>query len=105
MRERLTLAVFLASDVFCPFFIMLEKIMQRPDALRRHQAAPLRRQREEFLAHLSRGGRSRAKLRDASTYIVQFVRRTNFRRMRRVNLSEIRRSAEKWSRRNRTSPA
>jgi site-specific recombinase XerD len=79
---------------------MLEKIMQRPEALRRHQAAPLRRQREEFLAHLALAGRSCVKLREASTYIVQFVERTNFRRMRRIDLSEIRRSAESWRRRN-----
>ena len=79
---------------------MLEKIIRRPEALRRHQAAPLRRQREEFLAHLALAGRSRVKLRDASTYIVQFVERTNFRRMRRIDLSEIRRSAENWRRRN-----
>ena len=80
---------------------MLERIILRPEALRRHQAAPLRREREEFLAHLARGGRSRAKLRDASTYIVQFVERTNFRRMRRVHLSEIRNFAESWRSRNR----
>jgi integrase/recombinase XerD len=79
---------------------MLEKIIRRPEALRRHEAAPLRRQREEFLAHLARAGRSQVKLRDASTYIVQFVERTNFRRMRRIHLSEIRRSAENWRRRN-----
>jgi integrase/recombinase XerD len=79
---------------------MLENIIRRPEALRRHQAAPLRRQREEFLAHLARGGRSQVKLRDASTYIVQFVQRANFRRMRRIDLSEIRRSAEDWRRRN-----
>jgi integrase/recombinase XerD len=79
--------------------------MQRPEALRRHQAAPLRRQREEFLAYLARGGRSQVKLRDASTYLVQFVHRANFRRMRRIDLSEIRRSAENWQLRNPTYPA
>jgi integrase/recombinase XerD len=84
---------------------MLEKIIRRPEALRRHQAAPLRRQREEFLAHLAREGRSQLKLRDASTYIVQFVHRANFRRMRRIDLSEIRRSAENWRERNPTYPA
>jgi integrase/recombinase XerD len=84
---------------------MLEKIIRRPEALKRHQTAPLRRQREEFLAHLARGGRSRVKLRDASTYIVRFIQRANFRRMRRIDLSEIRRSAEKWRRRNPTYPA
>jgi integrase/recombinase XerD len=83
---------------------MLEKIIRRPEALRRHQIAPLRRQREEFLAHLARGGRSQLKLRDASTYIVQFVLRTNFRRMRRIDLAEIRRSAEDWRRRNPAYP-
>jgi integrase/recombinase XerD len=81
---------------------MLETIIRRAGALRRHQAAPLRREREEFLAHLARGGRSRVKLRDASTYVIQFVQRANFRRMRRIDLSEIRRSAEKWCRRNPT---
>jgi site-specific recombinase XerD len=99
------LAILLAADVSCLPFIMLEKIIRRPEALRRHQAAPLRREREEFLAHLARGGRSRVKLRDASTYIVQFVERANFRRMRRIHLSEIRRSAENWRRRNPTFPA
>lgn len=100
-----SLAILPAFNVCFQPFIMLEKIIRRPEALRRHQAAPLRKQREEFLAHLARAGRSRVKLRDASTYIVQFVVRANFRRMRRIDLSEIRCSAEKWRKRNPTHPA
>jgi integrase/recombinase XerD len=84
---------------------MLEKIIRRPEALRRHLVAPLRRQREEFLSHLARQGRSRSKLRDASTYIVQFVKRSNFRRMRRIDLSEIRQSAVNWRKRNPACPS
>jgi site-specific recombinase XerD len=37
--------------------------------------------------------------------MVQFVQRANFRRMRRIDLSEIRRSAEIWRKRNPTHPA
>jgi integrase/recombinase XerD len=96
---KLLLDILRVSGVCFEPFAMLEKIIQRPATLRRHQAAPLRREREEFLAHLARAGKSRIKLRNASTYIVQFVERTNFRRMRRMKLSEIRRSAEEWGKR------
>jgi hypothetical protein len=84
---------------------MLDRIIRRPEALRRHQAAPLLKEREEFLTYLARGVRSRVKLRDASTYIVRFLQETNFRRMRRVHLSDIRRSAEEWRNRNPACPA
>jgi integrase/recombinase XerD len=84
---------------------MLDKIIRRAGALRRHQAAPLRREREAFLAHLARSGRSRLKLRDASTYVVQFVESANYRRMRRMHLSEIRSFAENWGKRNPGCPA
>jgi integrase/recombinase XerD len=79
---------------------MLEKIIQCPRALRRHQNAPLRKEREEFLAHLARGGRKPRKLIDVSAYLLRFIARTRFRRMRRVHLSKIRQEAEKWRRRD-----
>jgi integrase/recombinase XerD len=82
---------------------MLGKILITPKALARHRATPLLAERESYLRHLAADGKSRLKQRDASSYLVQFVRRLRLKRLRKFTLSELRRAAVSWQRRSSTS--
>jgi integrase/recombinase XerD len=79
---------------------MLSRIVLRSPALARHQAAPLLAEREAYLEHLGREGKSRHKQRDASGYLVQFVTRLHLRRLRMMRLEELRQAAVRWQRGN-----
>jgi len=79
---------------------MLTRIMIRSAALARHQDAPLLAARESYLRHLEADGKSRIKQRDASTYLLQVVKRLRLKRLRKVRLAELRRAAISWQQRN-----
>ena len=79
---------------------MLSRIVLRSSALARHRAAPLLAQREAYLEHLERQGKNRHKQRDASTYLVQVVKRLHLRRLRMMRFEELRRAAVRWQQRD-----
>ncbi len=87
------------QGIVCVLDTMLSRIVLRSSALARHQAAPLLAQREAYLEHLEKQGKSRHKQRDASTYLVQVVKRLHLRRLRMTRLEELRRAAVRWQQR------
>jgi integrase/recombinase XerD len=77
--------------------IVFNKIILRSDALARHRSVPLLREREDYIYHLRR---TREKRRDASSYLVQVVRQLALKRMRKMNLAELRKAADLWKARS-----
>ena len=77
--------------------IVFNKIILRSDALARHRSVPLIREREDYIYHLRR---TREKRRDASSYLVQVVRQLALKRMRKMNLAELRKAADLWKARS-----
>jgi integrase/recombinase XerD len=79
---------------------MFNKIILRSDALARHRSVPLLREREDYIYHLRR---TREKRRDASSYLVQIVRQLALKRMRKMDLVELRKAADVWKSRSKLS--
>jgi integrase/recombinase XerD len=86
--------------IVCVLQIMLDTLFLRSSALERHRDAPLLRERELYLCHLESQGRSRQKLRDAASYLLQIVQRLKLTRMRAISLEELRVAADHWRRRS-----
>jgi integrase/recombinase XerD len=49
---------------------MIESILKERPALARHRAAPLLREREQFLSHLLRQGTSHLRVRSIAAYLI-----------------------------------
>jgi integrase/recombinase XerD len=79
------------------FPIVLDKVILRADALARHRSVPLLREREDYIYHLRR---TREQRRDAYSYLVQIVRQLALKRMRKMNLAELRKAADLWKARS-----
>lgn len=67
----------------------IELIYWHPVALTRHRAAPLIKEREEFLLHLLRQGTSRTSVQTAAGLLLQAVNALQLRRLRDLNLHDI----------------
>ena len=80
---------------------MLEKIVEVPFYLRRHENAPLLEERTQFLLHQLEQGTSRSALRGLSAELVIVVRALKLTTLRDVQISEIDRAAELWARKRR----
>jgi integrase/recombinase XerD len=52
---------------------MIESILKEQPALARHRAAPLLREREQFLSHLLRQGTSHLRVRSIAAYLIHVV--------------------------------
>jgi len=87
--------------IVCIPKMTLSRIVLRSPDLARHRAAPLLRERESYLDHLAREGKSRIKQRNAAGYLIQFVRRLRLRRLRKFHLDDLRRAARRWEKRGR----
>lgn len=91
--------------IVCIPKMTISRVVLRSPALARHRGVPLLRERESYLDHLAREGKSRVKQRDAAGYLVQFVSRFHLRRLRKFHLDDLRRAARKWEERGSpTSP-
>jgi integrase/recombinase XerD len=76
-----------------------EKMMTRPSAIARHRAAPLAKEREVFLNHLSASGLSPYSVRTTASSLLQVVKLLRLRRLRDVSSAEVDRASEQWVRR------
>ncbi len=76
---------------------MIESILEEPLALTRHRAAPLLREREQFLAHLLRQGTSHRRVRSVAAYLIHIVRILELTNLRNVEVEEIKKAGECWA--------
>src|SRR5215469_10332479 len=68
---------------------MLDQIFTRKDALKRHLEAPLLKEREEFLSHLSRLGTNRLPMQNMAWWLLRIVKILKLKRLRKVDVKEI----------------
>jgi integrase/recombinase XerD len=77
---------------------MIESIfLEEPDARRRYRAAPLLKEREQFLSHLLRRGTSQHRVRSVAAYLIHIIRLMDLTSLRDVELEEIKKAAECWA--------
>ena len=76
---------------------MFEKIIMKPFFLSRHRAAPLAREREQFLAYLHSGGNGLGNLKITACYLLQIVRSLELKVPRDVAQDEVLRAAKSWA--------
>jgi integrase/recombinase XerD len=76
---------------------MLESISAIPSRQNRHDAAPLLRERDQFLEHLVRQGAGHNELRSTMGYLVHIVRVMNLTTLRDVELDEINQAGAVWA--------
>src|SRR5690348_15895520 len=76
---------------------MLETLLERPSALKRHREAPLLKEREEFLRRQQQQGTSRAALRNLCGELIPVVRLLRLRKLRDVSPEESHRAAERFA--------
>src|SRR5580700_8839579 len=77
-----------------------DKLMSLPSAIARHRAAPLAKEREAFLNHLSASGLSSSTVRTTASSLLQVVRLLRLRRLRDVTAAEVNRASKQWVRRS-----
>ncbi len=77
---------------------MIESILKERPALERHRAAPLLREREQFLSHLLRQGTSHLRVRSIAAYLIHIVRLLELTSLRNVELEEIKTAGDCWAR-------
>ena len=68
-----------------------------PSVRLRHANAPLLEERERFLQHLSKNGRSRTSIRMAAAYLIHIVRIMELTELRSVSIDEIREAGQAWA--------
>jgi integrase/recombinase XerD len=78
----------------------LEEMMTHPSAIARHRAAPLAKEREAFLNHLSASGLSPSTVRTTASSLLQVVKLLRLRRLRDVTSAEVDRASQQWARRS-----
>ena len=77
---------------------MIEAILKEQPALARHRAAPLLREREQFLSHLLLQGTSRLCVRSIAAYLIHIVRLLELTSLRNVELDGVKNAGECWAR-------
>lgn len=75
---------------------LIESLSDWPSVHQRHRAAPLLREREQYLAHLLQMGRNTNQVRSVAAYLIQIVRTLELNNLRMVELTEIDRAGERW---------
>ena len=78
---------------------MFEDLFTLPAIVRRHQQAPLPRERAEFLQNLRQKGTGRSNRRTYAGMLKSIVSAIGLKKLRRVSRTEVRRAAERWVRR------
>jgi hypothetical protein len=75
---------------------IVESIFVVPSARIRHESAPLWQERERYLIHLLRQGRSHSYVRSTAAMLLQVVRLLDLSEMRTVQRGEIEEAAKRW---------
>ena len=76
---------------------MIETISPWRSVRLRHEAAPLLKEREQYLAHLMQRGFERAVIRTTAAYLVHIVRVMSMTSLRGVEQEEIDTAGEVWA--------
>lgn len=74
---------------------MLDQIYTRKEYLRRHLGAPLLKEREEFLSHLSQLGTDRIPMQNMASWLLRIIKILKLKRLRNVHMSEIAKAARR----------
>ncbi len=76
---------------------MIESLSSRLSTQRRHRAAPLLKEREQYLAHLLQIGWSAHRVLEVATYLVHIVRMMELVSLRCVETAEIEQAGLRWA--------
>src|SRR5215469_4138698 len=76
---------------------LLKEISTWPTLHARHESAPLRQEREQYLAYMLKRGVSRIVVRSTAAYLIHIVRVLELRALRIVELKEIEAGGRKWA--------
>lgn len=76
---------------------MFEQIFQTRRLVERHQQAPLRLEREQYLRHLLDQGFCHSKILGAATYMLHIIRVLGLQELRMVDEEEIQKGAKFWA--------
>jgi integrase/recombinase XerD len=76
---------------------LIESLSGWPSVHRRHHAAPLLKEREQYLAHLLRLGRDADHVQAVSAYLIHIVRTMELTSLRSVQLTEIEEAGVRWA--------
>jgi integrase/recombinase XerD len=77
---------------------MIENIfLEQAGARSRYRAAPLLKEREQFLSYLLRRGTSRRRVRSVAGYLLQIIRFMELTTLETVETDEIKKAANRWA--------
>ena len=76
---------------------MFEKYIERPQALARHQSAPLVRERARFLAYTESCGTGKQTIRIAAAYLLRIIELLSLSKLRDVTIEEVDQAASRWN--------
>jgi len=76
---------------------LFDEISTWPTLHARHEAAPLRREREQYLASMLKRGVNRTTVRTTATYLIHIVRLLRMSSLRKVEPKEIAAAGRKWA--------
>ena len=75
---------------------MIESVSHYPSVHMRHRAAPLLRERDEYLTHLLEKGLEPARVRCIAAFLVHIVQLLSLDRLREVEQYEIEEASNRW---------
>jgi site-specific recombinase XerD len=75
---------------------LFDELSSWPSVQARHAAAPLLREREQYLATMLKRGVSRSSVRSAAAYLIHIVRLLELTSLRKVELNEIEAAGREW---------
>jgi integrase/recombinase XerD len=76
---------------------LFDEISSWPSLHARHEAAPLLREREQYLAMMLKRGVSRTVVRSTAAYLIHIVRLLRMTSLRKVELNEIEMAGREWA--------
>ena len=76
---------------------MIDGLSSLPSVRLRHTSAPLLKEREQFLKHLSVRGLCRISIRMTAAYLLHIIRIMEFTELRSVTITEIEEAGELWA--------
>jgi integrase/recombinase XerD len=80
-----------------PGITLFDKYIERPQALARHQSAPLVRERARFLAHTESRGTGKQTIRIAAAYLLRIIELLGLSKLRNVTIEEVDQAASRWN--------
>ncbi len=76
---------------------LFDEISSWPSLHVRHEAAPLLREREQYLSTMLKRGVSRIVVRSTAAYLIHIVRLLKMTSLRKVELNEIEAAGREWA--------